>query len=82
MSSALPAGLAAAPPAIPLALAAVTLALRPLNTAIAEFARLYASEFQLVPLQPLMMVALLDLSATLGLIGARLSVRRHTARLN
>jgi cell division transport system permease protein len=65
-----------------LALGAVTLALGPLNTAIAEFARLYASEFQLVPLQPLMMVALLALSATLGLIGARLSVRRHTARLN
>lgn len=65
-----------------LALGAVTLALGPLNTAIAEFARLYASEFQLIPLQPLMMVALLALSATLGLIGARLSVRRHTARLS
>jgi cell division transport system permease protein len=65
-----------------LALGAVTLALGPLNTAIAEFARLYASEFHLTPLQPLMMVALLALSATLGLIGARLSVRRHTARLN
>nr|WP_315248697.1 permease-like cell division protein FtsX [uncultured Duganella sp.] len=65
-----------------LALGAVTLALGPLNTAIAEFARLYASEFHLTPLQPLMMAALLALSATLGLIGARLSVRRHTARLN
>jgi cell division transport system permease protein len=65
-----------------LALGAVTLALGPLNTAIAEFARLYASEFYLAPLQPLMMAALLALSATLGLIGARLSVRRHTARLN
>jgi len=65
-----------------LALGAVTLALGPLNTAIAEFARLYASEFHLTPLQPLMMLALLALSATLGLIGARLSVRRHTARLN
>ncbi|MBV7537807.1 permease-like cell division protein FtsX [Duganella sp. sic0402] len=65
-----------------LALGAVTLALGPLNTAIAEFARLYASEFYLTPLQPLMMAALLALSATLGLIGARLSVRRHTARLN
>lgn len=64
-----------------LALGAVTLALGPLNTAIAEFARLYASEFHLTPLQPLMMAALLALSATLGLIGARLSVRRHTARL-
>lgn len=64
------------------ALGAVTLALRPLNTAIAEFARLYASEFQLAPLPPLAVAALLALSAGLGLIGARLSVRRHTARLN
>jgi hypothetical protein len=35
------------------ALGAVSLALRPLNAAIAEFARLYASEFQLTPLPPL-----------------------------
>lgn len=63
-------------------LAAVTLALRPLNTAIAEFARLYASEFQLTPLPPLAMAGLLALSAGLGLIGARLSVKRHTARLS
>jgi cell division transport system permease protein len=63
-------------------LAAVTLALRPLNTAIAEFARLYASEFQLTPLPPLAMAGLLALSAGLGLIAARLSVKRHTARLN
>ncbi|MYM70761.1 FtsX-like permease family protein [Duganella sp. FT134W] len=65
-----------------LALGAVTAALRPLNTAIAEFARLYASEFQLAPLPPAAMAALLALSATLGLIAARLSVKRHTARLN
>lgn len=65
-----------------LALGAVTAALRPLNTAIAEFARLYASEFQLAPLPPTAMAALLALSATLGLIAARLSVKRHTARLN
>lgn len=64
------------------ALGAVTLALRPLNTAIAEFARLYASEFQLVPLAPLPMAGLLALSAALGLIGAVLSVQRHLARLN
>jgi len=63
-------------------LGGVTLALRPLNTAIAEFARLYASEFQLAPLPPLAVAALLALSAGLGLIGARLSVKRHTARLN
>ncbi|MRW83502.1 FtsX-like permease family protein [Pseudoduganella sp. FT26W] len=65
-----------------LALGAVTLALRPLNTAIAEFARLYASEFQLAPLPPVAIAALLALSAGLGLIAARLSVTRHTARLN
>ncbi|SEN60827.1 cell division transport system permease protein [Duganella sp. CF517] len=65
-----------------LALGAVTLALRPLNVAIAEFARLYASEFQLVPLQPPMMAFLLALSAGLGLIAALLSVQRHLSRLN
>ena len=64
------------------ALGAVMLALRPLNTAIAEFAKLYASEFQLTPLPPAVVLALLALSATLGLIGARFSVKRHTARLN
>ena len=65
-----------------LALGAVALALRPLNTAIAEFARLYASEFQLAPLQPVMMACLLALSAGLGLIAALLSVQRHLSRLN
>jgi cell division transport system permease protein len=64
------------------ALGAVALALRPLNTAIAEFARLYASEFQLAPLDPLAMALLLALSASLGLVGAVLSVQRHLARLN
>lgn len=64
------------------ALGAVTLALRPLNTAIAEFARLYASEFQLTPLPPLGMAGLLAISAGLGLVGAMLSVQRHLARLN
>lgn len=64
------------------ALGAVTLALRPLNVAIAEFARLYASEFQLLPLGPAGMVALLAVSAGLGLAGALLSVQRHLARLN
>ncbi|XYJ09793.1 permease-like cell division protein FtsX [Telluria sp. B2] len=65
-----------------LALAGVALALRPLNTAIAEFARLYASEFQLAFLGPLELAALLAISAGLGLIGAMLSVQRHLARLN
>ena len=64
------------------ALGAVALALQPLNKAIAAFARLYASEFQLAALEPLPMAALLAVSAVLGLIGAVLSVQRHLARLN
>jgi cell division transport system permease protein len=64
-----------------LALAAVALALHPLNAAIAEFARLYASQFQLLPLGLATSGALLAASALLGLIGAMLSVRRHLARL-
>jgi cell division transport system permease protein len=64
------------------ALGAVALALRPLNTAIAEFARLYASEFQLTALPPLGVLGLLAISAGLGLVGAMLSVQRHLARLN
>ena len=65
-----------------LALGGVALALQPLNAAIAEFARLYASEFQLAFLGPLELAALLAISAGLGLIGAMLSVQRHLARLN
>jgi cell division transport system permease protein len=65
-----------------LALAAVTLVLQPLNSGIAEFARLYASEFQLAPLSVPAIAALLVLSALLGLAGAALSIRRHLARLN
>lgn len=64
------------------ALGAVALALRPLNTSIAEFARLYASEYQLAPMEPLQMAGLLAVSAALGLAGALLSVQRHLARLN
>lgn len=63
------------------ALAAVALALRPLNASIAEFARLYASEFQLATLPPLGLIGLLAISAGLGLVGAMLSVQRHLARL-
>jgi cell division transport system permease protein len=64
------------------ALGAVSLALRPLNAAIAEFARLYASEFQLTALSPLGLAGLLAISAGLGLVGAMLSVQRHLARLS
>ncbi|QJD99242.1 ABC transporter permease [Massilia forsythiae] len=64
------------------ALGGVALALRPLNTAIAEFARLYASEYHLTTLPPLGLVGLLAISAGLGLIGAMLSVQRHLARMH
>jgi cell division transport system permease protein len=64
------------------ALGAVTLALHPLNVEIAEFARLYASQFQLLPLGLTGMLVLLAISAALGLAGALLSVQRHLARLN
>lgn len=64
-----------------LALGVVTLGLQPLNGAITEFAHLYASEFRLAPLNVETAMLLLGLSATLGLIGALLSVQRHLARL-
>lgn len=63
------------------AIGVVTLGLRPLNAAIAEFARLYASDFQLLPLGGLEIGGLLAVSAALGFIGALLSVRRHLARM-
>ncbi|MGH8856213.1 MAG: permease-like cell division protein FtsX [Telluria sp.] len=62
------------------ALGAVALALAPLNGAIAEFARLYASEFQLAPLGGLEIGGVLAISAGLGLVGAMLSVQRTLAR--
>jgi cell division transport system permease protein len=64
-----------------LALAAVAVSLYPLNDAISEFARLYASEFRMAPLDLATTAALLAFSAGLGLFGALLSVRRHLARL-
>ncbi|HEY8607151.1 MAG TPA: ABC transporter permease [Noviherbaspirillum sp.] len=64
-----------------LALAVVALALQPLNGAIADFARLYASEFRMAPLPPGISVLLLGSSALLGLMGAALCVRRYLARL-
>lgn len=63
------------------ALIAVAIALNPLNAAIADFARLYASEFRLVPLDALKTMMMLGASAFLGLLGALLSVQRHLARL-
>lgn len=63
------------------ALIAVALSLHPLNAAIADFARLYASEFRLSSLNAIAICILLAASAFLGLIGALLSVQRHLARL-
>ena len=63
------------------AMGAVMLTLQPLNRAITEFARLYASDFQLAPLGLPPTLALLAASALLGLAGAMLSVKRHLARL-
>ena len=62
------------------ALAAVGLALMPLNGAIAEFVSLYASDFRLVPLNALDSLLLVMLSAMLGLVGSALSVRQHLKR--
>lgn len=63
------------------ALIVVALALNPLNSAITDFARLYASEFKLMPLGLIATLILLAISAFLGLLGALLSLRRHLARL-
>jgi len=62
------------------ALGVVMLGLRPLNGAIAQFAQLYGSTFQLAPLGGLEVAGLLATSAALGLVGALLSVRRHLLR--
>lgn len=64
------------------ALALIAASLQPLNQAIAEFAKLYASEFRLAPLGALSSLSLLGLSMSLGLAGASLSVRRQLARAN
>jgi cell division transport system permease protein len=65
-----------------MALAAVALALVPLNASVSEFARLYGSQFRLVALDWQWAFLLLGASATLGLMGALFSVRRHLARLS
>ncbi|MBC3882409.1 FtsX-like permease family protein [Undibacterium sp. LX40W] len=63
------------------ALGLVALSLQPLNQAIADFAKLYASEFHLSPLGLLPSLALLIVSKLLGWAGAYLSVRRQLAKL-
>ena len=64
-----------------LALAIIAIVLHPLNEAIAEFAKLYASEFHLSPLGVIPSLGLLGVSMLLGLAGAYLSVRRQLARI-
>ena len=64
------------------ALALIAISLHPLNQAIAEFAKLYGSEFHLSPLGILTSVSLLAASTLLGLCGAYLSVRRQLSRVN
>jgi cell division transport system permease protein len=64
------------------ALALIALALRPLNLAIADFAKLYASEFHLTPLGIIPSLLLLAASMCLGLFGAFFSVRRQLARIS
>lgn len=64
------------------AMALIALALRPLNQSIAEFAKLYASEFRLTPLGVFPSLALLGMSMLLGLCGAFFSVRRQLARIS
>jgi cell division transport system permease protein len=63
------------------ALAMVAAALPPMNGAITELARLYASDFGLTPLDISTSGLLLCLSTALGVLGALLSVRRHLAPL-
>jgi cell division transport system permease protein len=65
-----------------LALGVIAISLQPLNQAIAEFAKLYASEFRLTPLGILPSLTLLGVSILLGLAGAYLSVRRQLARVS
>jgi cell division transport system permease protein len=64
------------------AMALIAISLGPLNQSIAQFARLYASEFHMTPLALLPSLALLALSTCLGLFGAFLSVRRQLSRIN
>lgn len=64
-----------------LAFAFVALALQPLNTAISDFAHLYSSEFALSLPDASTTLLLLLASAALGLVGAKLSVRKHLAKL-
>jgi succinate-semialdehyde dehydrogenase/glutarate-semialdehyde dehydrogenase len=64
-----------------LALSLVALGLQPMNHAVAEVAHLYDSDFRLVGLPGPETLLLLAGSATLGLLGAVMSVKRTLGRL-
>lgn len=64
-----------------LALILVAAGLQPLNQLIGDLVRLYGADFRLSPLNPVTTLALLALSATLGWLGALLSVKRSLLRL-
>ncbi len=64
------------------AMTAIAISLSPMNRLIAQFAKLYASEFHMTPLALLPSLALLAISTSLGLFGAFLSVRRQLSRIN
>ena len=63
------------------AMALIAMSLHPLNQAIAEFAKLYGSEFHLYPLGIWTSISLIAASTLLGLCGAYLSVRRQLSRI-
>ena len=60
-----------------IALGTVAALLIPINTAVADFAHLYASQFALTPLDMATSALLLIVGAGLGFSGALLSVSRH-----
>ncbi len=64
-----------------LALILVGLSLYPFNSAINELAQLYGSDFRLSPLNPGTSAILLLASATLGWLGALLSVNRQLRKI-
>lgn len=65
-----------------LALGIVALCLIPLNDAIAEFAKLYASEFHLSPLGWIPSIIIIAIGKILGLFGAHISVSRQLMKFN
>ncbi|RJX31548.1 MAG: ABC transporter permease [Oxalobacter sp.] len=65
-----------------IALLIATLALFPLNVALADLAALYALDLHLSPLSFTTSAMLLGVSAILGWLGAALSVRRNLGRID